>query len=136
MDVEGIVGGVFLLTIGILVVVPLPLDGGVIWLPPDLLMTAVVIASAGVLIIVGICLIVSGFRSAKKSQPKEVVGSTCLILSFFVLFAGFVAESEIWAGASLILGVGFLVVGIVLVGVRKVVKKARRKVLCSTVCRS
>jgi hypothetical protein len=125
VDIEGIVGGIFLLTIGILVIVPLPLDGGFIWLPPDPTITAIVLAVASLLIIVGTFLIVAGFRSTKKSQPRKVAGATCLLLSFFILFAGFIAESEFWAGVSLALGVGFLVAGVFLVGIRETTKKTK-----------
>lgn len=127
MDAAEVLGGIFLLTIGILCVVPLPVDGWFIWGPLDAPMGAIVVLIAGGLIVLGVCLVVAGFRSKKKSPMREVVGGVCLIFSFLICFAGLAAESETWTIVFLVFGIGFLVIGLVLVGVRKVAKKAMPK---------
>lgn len=115
MDIVEVLCGIFLLILGILAVVPLPLDGWFIWFPPDPSMTTLVIAVAVFCIVLGFYLIVSGFRSEKKSQMREVVGYACVIFSCLVLFAGLATESDPWTTVSLILGIGSLIVGAVLV---------------------
>jgi len=124
MDIAEVLGGVFLLILGVLVVVPLPLDGWFVWFPSDPSMTTLIVGIAVFFIILGFYLIVVGFRSEKKSQIGEVVGYACLIFSCLILFAGLATESETWTAVSLILGIGFLIVGIVVVG-RKEKKKAK-----------
>jgi uncharacterized membrane protein HdeD (DUF308 family) len=66
MDIAEVLGGIFLLIIGVLAVVPLPLDGWFIWFPPEPSVTALVIVIAVFLMILGFCLIVTGFRSEKN----------------------------------------------------------------------
>jgi hypothetical protein len=115
MDIAEVLGGVFLLILGVLAVVPLPLDGWFVWFPPDPSMTTLIVGIAVFFIIIGFYLIVAGFRSEKKSQIGEVVGYVILIFSCLILFAGLATESETWTTVSLILGIGFLIVGIFVV---------------------
>ena len=115
MDIAEVLGGISLLMIGVLAVVPLLLDGWFIWFPPDPSVTAIVIVTAVFLIILGFYLIVAGFRSEKKSHIREVVGYVCLTFSSLIFFAGLATESETWTTVFLILGFGSLIVGAVLV---------------------
>lgn len=125
MDIAEVLGGILFLTVGFLLVVPIPLDG---WFYGSTLGASVIGSVGGIFFIVlGFYLIVAGFRSEKKSQTREVVEVMCLILAFLFSFAGLIAESETWARVFLILGVGSLVVGIGLVGIRKIAKKATRE---------
>ena len=124
MDIAEVLGGVFLLILGVLAVVPLPLDGWFVWFPPDPSMTTLIVGIAIFFIILGFYLIVAGFRSEKKSQIGEVVGYGILIFSCLILFAGLATESETWTTVSLILGIGFLIVGIVVV-IREEKKKTK-----------
>ena len=126
MDAAEVLGGVFLLIIGVLVVIPLPIDGW-IWLPLDAPMGGLELIIAGGLALLGVYLIVAGFRSKKKSPMREVVGGVCLIFSFLLCFAVLGFEGEIWATVFLILGIGLLVVGLILVDIVKVAKKAMPK---------
>jgi len=115
LDIVEVLCGIFLLVLGVVAVVPLPLDGWFIWFPPDPSMTTLVIAVAAFFIILGLYIIVVGFRSEKKSQVREVVGYACVIFSCLVLFAGLATESETWITVSLILGTSSLIAGAVLV---------------------
>jgi hypothetical protein len=122
MDAVEVIGGIFLLIIGVLAVAPLPIDGWFIWFPSDASMTTVVVVAAGFFIILGTYFVMAGYRSKKKSPIKEVVGGGFLLLSFSTFFLGSVTENEAWTTIFLILGVGFLVVGVVLVGAKTVKK--------------
>jgi len=115
LDIVEVLCGIFLLILGVLAVVPLPLDGWFIWFPSDPSMTTLVIAVAVFFIILGLYIVVVGFRSEKKSQMREVVGYACVIFSCLVLFAGLATESETWTTVSLILGISSLIAGAVLV---------------------
>lgn len=125
MDAAEVLGGIVLLMIGVLCVVPLPVDGW-IWVL-DVPMGELEMLIVGVLIVLGVYLIVAGFRSKKKSPLREVVGGVCLIFSVLICFAGLAADSETWTIGFLILGISFLVIGLVLVGIQKVAKKAMLK---------
>ena len=115
MDIVEVLCGIFLLILGVLAIVPLPLDGWFIWFPSDPSMTTLVIAVAVFFIILGLYIIVVGFKSEKKSKMREVVGYGCIIFSCLVLFAGLATESETWTTVSLILGISSLIAGAVLV---------------------
>lgn len=127
MDIAEVLGGIFLLAFGVLVAIPLPLDGWYYGPTPE----AFVIGLIGGIffIVLGSYLIIAGFRSEKKSQMREVVGTISLILSFSILFVGLVIESEFWQRVFLILGVGFLAAGVAafLTSARKVAKKTTSK---------
>ena len=93
----------------------LPLDGWLYGLTPEVVIGLV----GGVFFIVSdICVVTAAFRSEKK-YLREVVGYTCLILSILILFAGLLAESELWMRIFLVLGIVFLIVGAALVVVKK-----------------
>ena len=126
MDAAEVLGGIFLLIIGVLVVIPFPIDGW-IWIPLDGPMGELELIIAGGLILLGVYLIVAGFRSKKKSPTREVIGGVCLIFSFLLCFAVLAVEGEIWATVFLVLGIGLLVVGLVLIDIMKVAKKAMAK---------
>ena len=126
MDAAEVLGGVFLLIIGVLIVIPLPVDGW-IWIPLDAPMGELELIIAGGLILLGVYLIVAGLRSKKKSPMREIVGGVCLIFSFLICFAGLATENETWTTIFLILGIGLLVIGLILVDITKVAKKAMPK---------
>ena len=93
----------------------LPLDGWLYGLTPEVVIGLV----GGVFFIVSdICVVTAALRSEKK-YLREVVGYTCLILSILILFAGLLAESELWMRGFLVLGIVFLIVGAALVVVKK-----------------
>lgn len=127
MDIAEVLGGIFFLILGILAFVPLPIDGWFYEPTPGIFVIALVAGSF--FIILGGYLVVAGLRSKKKSPTREVVGIMCLMLSCFILFIGLFAESEIWTRVFLILGLGFLVVGVgaFLVGFRKAARKSTPK---------
>ncbi len=114
MDAAVILAVFFWLT-GISGVFLLPLDGWLYGLTPEVVIGLV----GGVFFIVSdICIVTAALRSEKK-YLKEVVGYTCLILSILILFAGLLAESELWMRVFLVLGIVFLIVGAALVVVKK-----------------
>ena len=127
MDAGEVIGGVFLLIVGVLCIVPLPLDGEFIWLLPDGPFATIAIVAAGICIIFGVFLIVAGLRSKEKTPTREVIGGVFLLLSFLVCTAGLAADSGTWTTIALIFGVGFLVIGLILVDIWNFVKKAMLK---------
>jgi len=127
VDAGEVIGGVFLLIVGVLCIVPLPLNGEFTWLLPDGPFATIAIVAAGFCIIFGVFLIVAGLRSKEKTPTREVVGGVFLLLSFLVCIACLAAEGGTWTTIALILGIGFLVIGLVLVDAWNFVKKAVSK---------
>lgn len=123
MQTAEVLSGVFLLTIGILAVAPFPWDG---WFYEEFLEFAALGLVFGVVIILlGLYLMISGFKSTKKSSKIDTIGASCLLLSFITLFIAFIKESGIWAWSLTIIGVGFLIMGVgaVLISERGTAKK-------------
>lgn len=123
MDVTEVISGIFLLMIGILAAAPFPFDG---WFYESFPEFAAIALVCGIfLILLGSYLTVAGFKSKEEASRIDTVGASCLLISFIILLAAFVAESEIWTWVAAIVGVGFLVVGVgaVLVSERRAKKK-------------
>jgi len=123
MNVTEVIGGIFLLTIGILAAAPFPFDGWFYESFPEF--AAIALVCGTFLVLLGSYLTIAGFKSKEEASRIDTVGASCLLISFIILFVAFVAESENWARVSAIVGVGFLVVGVgaVLASERRVKKK-------------
>ncbi|UCC33473.1 MAG: hypothetical protein JSW53_00210 [Candidatus Bathyarchaeota archaeon] len=119
MDATEVIGGIFLLMIGVLTTAPLPFDGWFYESFPEFAATA--LAGGIFLILLGSYLAIAGFKSKEEASRMETVGAICLFISFIILLAAFVAEDGVGAGVSAIAGWAFLVVGVgtVLVGRRR-----------------
>ena len=110
MEAAEVLGGIFLLMIGILVVAPLPGNGLLYQDFPEF--TAVSLICGSVIIILGLYLTVVGLRSKKRSDRLDIMGAFCLLLSFITLLTALITEDGIWVWIPLIIGVGLLSVGV------------------------
>ena len=123
MKAAEVLGGIFLLIIGILSAAPFPWDG---WFYEEFPEFAALGLVCGIAIsLLGSYLIISGFKSKKKSRRIDTIAALCLLLSFIILFTAFMTESGILAWSFTIIGVGFLIVGLgaVLISERGTAKK-------------
>ena len=119
MEEAEVLGGIFLLMIGILVVAPVPGNGWFIEEFPEF--WAIGLVSGAIIFIFGSYVTISGFKSKKKSQRLDTIGAFCLFLSFITLFIALITESGIWSWSLTITGMGLLIAGVgaVLVGERR-----------------
>lgn len=123
MEAAEVLGGIFLLMIGILIVTPIPGNGWFIEEFPEFWTIGLVCGA--IIFIFGSYVTISGFKSKKKSQRIDTIGAFCLLLSFITLFIAFITESGIWSWSLTIIGMSLLIagVGVVLIGERRTAKK-------------